>query len=49
MQSLWGSMLMNATSNPIPACKLNAATSAAFARGERSLGGTAWRISGRAV
>lgn len=30
MQSLWGSVLMNAASNPIPACKLNAATAAAI-------------------
>jgi feruloyl esterase len=29
MQSLWGSMLMNAASNPIPSCKLAAATAAA--------------------
>jgi feruloyl esterase len=29
MQSFWGSMLMNAASNPIPACKLTAATAAA--------------------
>jgi hypothetical protein len=29
MQSLWGSMLMNAASNPVPSCKLNAATTAA--------------------
>ncbi len=31
VQSLWGSMLMNAASHPIPACKLNAATAAAVA------------------
>jgi feruloyl esterase len=31
MQSLWGAMLMNAASNPIPACKLTAATTAAVA------------------
>jgi feruloyl esterase len=31
MQSLWGSMLMNAASNPIPPCKLAAATAAAVA------------------
>ena len=31
MQSLWGSMLMNAASNPIPSCKLAAATAAAIA------------------
>jgi feruloyl esterase len=30
MQSMWGSMLMNAASNPIPACKLAAATTAAI-------------------
>jgi Tannase and feruloyl esterase len=29
MQSLWGSMLMKTASNPIPACKLAAATAAA--------------------
>ncbi len=29
MQSFWGSMLMNAASNPIPSCKLAAATAAA--------------------
>ena len=29
MQSMWGSVLMNAASNPIPACKLAAATAAA--------------------
>jgi feruloyl esterase len=29
MQSFWGSMLMTAASNPIPACKLTAATAAA--------------------
>jgi feruloyl esterase len=31
MQSLWGSMLMNTTSNTVPACKLDAATAAAVA------------------
>ena len=31
MQSFWGSMLMNAASNPIPSCKLAAATAAAVA------------------
>ena len=31
MQSLWGSMLMNAASNPIASCKLTAATAAAVA------------------
>jgi feruloyl esterase len=31
MQSFWGSMLMNAASNPIPSCKLTAATAAAVA------------------
>lgn len=31
VQSLWGSMLMNASSNPIPSCKLAAATAAAVA------------------
>jgi feruloyl esterase len=31
MQSFWGSMLMQAASNPIAACKLTAATSAAIA------------------
>jgi feruloyl esterase len=31
MQSLWGSLLMNAAENPIPACKLAAATAAAIA------------------
>lgn len=31
MQSIWGSMLMNTASNPIPACKLAAATTAAVA------------------
>jgi len=31
MQSFWGSMLMNAASNPIPSCKLAAATTAAVA------------------
>ena len=31
MQSLWGSMLMNTGSNPIPSCKLAAATAAAVA------------------
>jgi len=31
MQGLWGSMLMNTTSNPIATCKLVAATSAAVA------------------
>jgi len=30
MQSFWGSMLMNAASNPIPQCKLAAATAAAI-------------------
>jgi tannase/feruloyl esterase len=30
MQSFWGSMLMNAASNPIPSCKLAAATAAAM-------------------
>ena len=30
MQSFWGSMLMNAASNPIPSCKLAAATEAAI-------------------
>jgi feruloyl esterase len=30
MQSFWGSMLMNAASNPIPSCKLEAATAAAL-------------------
>ena len=30
MQSFWGSMLMNAASNPIPSCKLAAATAAAI-------------------
>ena len=30
MQSFWGSMLMNAASNPIASCKLNAATTAAI-------------------
>ncbi len=29
-QSLWGPVLMNAAGNPIPACKLNAATQAAI-------------------
>ena len=29
MQSLWGAMLMNTASNPIPSCKLAAATAAA--------------------
>jgi feruloyl esterase len=31
MQSLWGSMLMNNLSNPVPSCKLAAATAAAIA------------------
>ena len=31
MQSLWGSMLMNAASNPVASCKLAAATTAAVA------------------
>jgi feruloyl esterase len=31
MQSFWGSMLMNAAANPIPSCKLAAATAAAIA------------------
>lgn len=31
MQSIWGSMLENAASNPIPSCKLAAATTAAIA------------------
>ena len=31
MQSIWGSMLMNAASNPIASCKLAAATAAAVA------------------
>lgn len=31
MQSFWGSMLMNSASNPIPSCKLAAATAAAVA------------------
>lgn len=31
MQSLWGSMLMNAASNPVAPCKLAAATTAAIA------------------
>ena len=31
MQSLWGPVLMNAASNPIPSCKLAAATAAAIA------------------
>jgi feruloyl esterase len=31
MQSLWGSMLMNNLSNPVPSCKLAAATAAAVA------------------
>src|SRR5581483_788225 len=30
MQSLWGSVQMNATGNPVAACKLSAATSAAI-------------------
>lgn len=31
MQSLWGSMLMNVAGDPVPACKLAAATAAAIA------------------
>src|SRR6059036_3430945 len=31
MQSLWGSVQMNVVSNPVPLCKLQAATAAAVA------------------